>query len=246
MESLCNKNYEGDVTKGNSVKILTVNNPTVRDYTKGGTITVDDVEGTEQDLEINQQKYWAVKVDDVVKHQSSAELLDCATNGAGFALADELDKYIIKQIVDNATIKMGTTKAKPMKWESGLSLLADITESLDNAKAPMNDRFIVVSPKVAKWLTLELTDKLTNNGEIVTTGFIGSLYGLNVYKSNNVESLVFGCRDYLTLANQIKETEVIRMETTFADCVRGLSVYGAKVTNDTVFGSVYVTDEDTE
>ena len=47
-ESLCNKDYIGEVKKGNSLKIATINNPTISDYTVGSDITYEEVDGSEQ------------------------------------------------------------------------------------------------------------------------------------------------------------------------------------------------------
>lgn len=121
-----------------------------------------------------------------------------------------------------------------------MELLATITQKLDEANAPTAGRWVVVSPAVAKLLTLELTDKLKDNSEIVQAGYIGSLYGLGVYKSNNTKNVLFGVTDHFTLAEQFENVEKIRMEKTFADCVRGLHLYGAKITAPACFGSVIV------
>ena len=60
--------------------------------------------------------------------------------------------------------------------------------------------------------------------------------GFTVYMSNNVPnsdgtfSVVASVKSATTFAEQIVSTEAYRMEKRFADAVKGLHVYGAKVT----------------
>lgn len=72
-------------------------------------------------------------------------------------------------------------------------------------------------------------------------GFVGRVAGFNVFESNNV---VYDTTDHYwkvtaqisavtTFGEQIVKTEAYRMEKRFSDAVKGLHVYGAKVTNGT-------------
>lgn len=114
---------------------------------------------------------------------------------------------------------------------------------MDKAKTPEGNRFVVIPPFVARLLTLELTGKLTHNNDFVQSGYIGSVFGLNVFKSNNVTSILCGCREGITLAQQIDEVESVRLPDTFATGVRGLHVYGAKVTRPSTFGNIFVKEK---
>ena len=236
-ESLCNKDYIGEVAKGNKVKIATVKNPSVSSY-DGTDITYEDVDGDSQDLTIDQQKYFAFKVDDVAKVQNAIPLLEATTEGAGFALADDYDTYLAGIIATNGTIANPETVPA-----TALELLACVVEAFDNAKAPDMGRWLVVPPSYAKQIMLELAGKLTNNVDIVSSGYIGSVFGLNIFKSANVESPLAGHVSAITQASQIDETESIRLETTFATGIRGLHVYGAKVTRPELCGVITIPEE---
>lgn len=217
------------------MKIATVKNPSVKDYSDKSDISYEDVDGTEQVLSIDQQKYFAFKVDDVDKIQSSIPLLEAATEGAGFSLADTLDLYLAG-IVKGA----GTLALAPVASEKGLELLARVMEAMDKAKAPDVGRWVVIPPSFAKTLVLELADKLTNNADIVTSGYLGTVFGLNIYKSSNVENLLVGHTSAVTVASQISETESLRLPNTFATGIRGLHVYGAKVTRPALCGEIEI------
>ena len=73
-------------------------------------------------------------------------------------------------------------------------------------------------------------------------GRVGQAAGFEVLKSNNLpdgpgagagKSMIAGYRGATTLAEQIVSTEAFRLEKRFADGVKGLHVYGTKVTRPT-------------
>lgn len=234
-ESLCNADYIGDVKIGNAVNIATIDNPSVKDYTQGGEIEYDEIEGSEQQLKIDQQKYFAFKVDDIDRTQSSIDLLQAATKGTGYELADALDLYLATLIKTDGTLKKSITA------DSLLKAIADVVEAMDTAKSPDDGRYLVIPPSLANKLTLELVGKLTSNNEIVSSGYIGSVFGLNIYKSTNVTKPLCGNLAAVTLAKQISSLESLRLQGTFATGVRGLHVYGAKVTRPSICGEISIT-----
>ena len=80
--------------------------------------------------------------------------------------------------------------------------------------------------------------------DVVINGMVGRIAGFDVYMSNNVKTgtgtdtghtpyfeVTAQIADACTYAEQIIKTEAYRMEKRFADGVKGLHVYGAKVTN---------------
>ena len=69
-------------------------------------------------------------------------------------------------------------------------------------------------------------------------GVVGQVRGFTVVKSNNVprksaspdtQSILAGTNAAVTFAQQVSKVEAMRMQTDFADMVRGLDLYGAKV-----------------
>ena len=72
--NLCNRDYEGDISQaGDTVIINQIGDIAIKDYKKTEDITLDDVDGTPTQLKIDQQKYFAFKVDDVdaAHHEAS-------------------------------------------------------------------------------------------------------------------------------------------------------------------------------
>ena len=236
-ESLCNKDYAGEIKKGNTLKIATVDNPTVKDYTKGGDIEYEEIEGTDQSLIIDQQKYFAFKVDDITAVQSNIGLLEAATSGAGFALADSLDTFLADLIKTDGTTKTVNAGATA---DSGLELISEIAAILDKAKAPDGGRWFAMPIDLSKMVMLDIAGKLTNNTGIITSGYMGSVFGVNLYKSANLTVPLYGHVSAVTVASQIDKTEAVRLSNTFANGIRGLHVYGAKVTRPTLCGKVTI------
>ena len=69
-------------------------------------------------------------------------------------------------------------------------------------------------------------------------GLIGRAAGFNILRSNNVaktsagvsSKIIAGHSNAWTLAEQINQVEAYRPQLRFADAVKGLHLYGAKVT----------------
>ena len=92
---------------------------------------------------------------------------------------------------------------------------------------------------------------LTGDGKsILRNGRIGMIDRFELFSSNNVYSVVdgavtaynvvFGDNGALTFASQITKMQHIPTpESTFAELVRGLNVYGRKMVNNARVGTLY-------
>ena len=122
-----------------------------------------------------------------------------------------------------------------------LQVVLPLKVKLDEAYVPKKGRYIVVPPWAES--LLEQTQAFVSvatpaQQEVFTEGLIGRVSGFDVYTSNNsVEYdqanngwvVQAGHPMALTFAEQIVQTEALRLQTTFGDAVRGLHVYGAKL-----------------
>ena len=111
---------------------------------------------------------------------------------------------------------------------------------MDKANVPVSGRSVVVPPEVYALLLLD--DRFLKVSDSVSTdtllnGQVGRVAGFDVFMSNNVvvSESTFTVTAQIpyatTYAEQIVSTEAYRMEKRFADGVKGLHVYGAKVTD---------------
>lgn len=120
---------------------------------------------------------------------------------------------------------------------------------LDQANIPKNNRYCVMPPWAEALVRQTLgfvavTDMQGDPSQVFTTGMIGRVAGFDIYTSNNCVEfdttystngaqgayvVQAGHPMAITYAEQITQTEALRLQTTFADAVRGLHVYGAKL-----------------
>lgn len=248
---ICNRDYEGDITRmGDSVKITNIVDPTISSYTPHSDITVEDVDDATQSLLIDQKKYFAFEVDDVEKAQavSGAGVIAEATRRSAYGLANTLDAFVLTTMAAGASASAPdhqVAEATISTASDAYVALVDWGVLLDQADVPEDDRFVVVTPAFHGKLLKD--DRFVKAGDDTSAasrlnGRVGEAAGFSVFKSNNLpdgagagagKAMIAGYRGATTLAEQIIETEAARMEKRFADMVKGLHVYGAKVTRAT-------------
>lgn len=252
--NLVNRNYEGEISNhGDTVHINTIGAITVKSYTKNTDIADPEVlSTTDQTLVIDQSKYFNFQVDDVDKVQAAGELVDTAMGRAAYALADVSDAYLLGVIAAGAAAgnTIGSAAAPVALTASNVyENIVKLKTKLDKANVPNTGRTIVVPPDVHSLLLLDdrfAKSTATAGQEALINGLVGRIAGFDVYMSNNVKTgtgtdtgktpyfeITAQITDATTYAEQIIKTEAYRMEKRFADAVKGLHVYGAKVTDGT-------------
>lgn len=243
-----NRDYEGDIKGGgDSVKITSFTDPTIGTYTAHTDITIEDIDDATRSLLIDQQKYFAFELDDLEKAQSvnGGAVLAEATKRAAYGLKNTLDAFLF------TTMAAGASASAPdhQVAEATISTAAGAYDALvawsvllDNADIPEEERFVVVTPAFHGYLLKD--DRFVKAGDDLSAatrqnGRVGEAAGFTVHKSNNLpdgagagagKAMIAGYRGATTLAEQIVSVEAGRLEKRFADFVKGLHVYGAKVT----------------
>ncbi len=238
--SLCNRDYEGDIREaGDTVHITGYDDVTVHKYVRGQAITVDDVNDKEAAvLEINQSDYFAFKVNDLDKAQAKADMTGKFTNSAAYNMMKNVENYI-SNLMDTAVETPAKTVAVGTPADAYLAVV-EAGRKLDVQNVPDEGRWLVVSPD---FYALLLQDSRFIEGteaghNTLLNGVVGQVRGFAVVKSNNVphksaspdtQSILAGTNAAVTFAQQVSNVEAMRMQTDFADMVRGLDLYGAKV-----------------
>lgn len=238
--SLCNRDYEGDIREaGDTVHITGYNDVTVREYVRGQPITVDDVTDKEAAvLKIDKSDYFAFKVNDLDKAQAKADLTGKFTNSAAYNMMKNVENYI-SNLMDAAVETPAKTVAVGTPADAYLAVV-EAGRKLDVQNVPDEGRWLVVSPD---FYALLLQDSRFIEGteaghNTLLNGVVGQVRGFTVVKSNNVprkssspdaQSILAGTNAAVTFAQQVSKVEAMRMQTDFADMVRGLDLYGAKV-----------------
>ena len=230
----CNREYEGEIKqRGSCVKICDIDDITVGDYTKDTDMNQpQELSDTLIELTIDQAKYFNFQVDDIDKTQCSPKLLDVAMKNAANALANAADKYIFSHYSE-----AGTSMSIPSSENDIMSSILRAREILySNNIINSSDIVIEISPAVATVLLQEQAELFSFNNDVYSTGCIGTVAGCNVYVSNNIYvdgSKYHNCfirsKRAIAFAEQLSEIEAYRPEKRFADAVKGLHLYGAKI-----------------
>lgn len=247
---ICNRDYEGDIQKsGDSVQITSFTDPAISDYTAHSDLTIEAVTDANRALLINQAKSFAFEVDDVEKAQSvdGGKVLNTQIMRASYGLANVLDTTVLSAIGTGASASAPDhqiAEATISTASDAYNALVDWSVLLDEADVPEMDRWSVVSPAFYGLILKDARFVGAGDAAGATTranGRVGQAAGFEIFKSNNLPdgpgagagtSMLAGSRSATTLAEQVASVESFRMEKRFNDAVKGLHLYGVKVTRD--------------
>lgn len=234
----CNRDYEGEIReKGNTVRICGIGEVVVSEYTKNANMnspaTLSD---TARDLTIDQAKYFNFQIDDIDRAQSSPKLMELAMKNAASALANDADRYIYGLYGQAGT----SIKCDGVNTENIVDLIIDArTKLFTNNVSDPEDIVIEVTPEVAGLIMKAKVNLSTDNTELMETGCIGAIGGCKIFVSNNVRKMegdtgyehkcLARTKRAIAFAEQLSEIDAYRPELRFADAVKGLHLYGAKV-----------------
>src|SRR5574337_1930286 len=116
--NLVNREYEGNATAGNTVKVNTAAAIAVKDYKANGrTTSADAIASTSIDLLIDQEKNFDFKVDDIDRAQAAGSL-EVYTQSAGQGMAEDADKFLLAKAIGEA----GTTPTASTLADSNAAL----------------------------------------------------------------------------------------------------------------------------
>ena len=252
--TVVNRDYEGQISQaGDTVHINSISRPTIATYTPNSTsLTAEQLTTAQRTLVVDQAKSFDFYVDDVDKRQASGEMLPSAVAEAAYGLADVADQYVVSLYTGAASANALSTIAVPTANPEYFydKVLVPLSVALDEANVPNEGRWVVVPP----WLHgralrdarfIKVNESGTDQG--LRNGIIGRAAGFDVLKSNNAPlvtgddyAVMAGYPGAISFASQILETEALRSTTAFADRVRGLSVYGAKLVRPTGIATAVV------
>ena len=229
----CNRDFEGDIkSMGDAVKIVGVGAVSVSDYTKntdmGSPETLSDSVRT---LDIDQAKYFNFQIDDIDRAQTTPKLMQEAMHLAASALANTADRHIFGLYANAGSTVTGTANADGI-----IDTVIDAIRKLYEKNVSKSEEVVIeVSPAVAAAILKAKVNLSAETRDVLEAGCIGAICGCKIYVSNNiaVESSKHKCLVRTTraiaFAEQLSEIEAYRPEQRFADAVKGLHLYGAKV-----------------
>lgn len=242
----------GEIKAGNKLKIPGSVAPTIGTYVPGTDITIESVDGNDQELVIDQYKYFARYFDNVDKAQSIPGVLENDSRECAKYLHEEGDKYVaslIKAGVEATTnpIAQSASAIVPSKTnvigavEDGLVALYE-----KNVK-PTDEIYGEFSPKFYSMLRQSLTEVLTNNVELAKKGAVGKYNNVLVCIENllptktttsgegasattsTVRYNILRTSKAVAFAGQVDTVKAVEKEKGFGDIIKGLYVFGAKI-----------------
>jgi N4-gp56 family major capsid protein len=242
---VANRDYEGEIKdKGNTVKINAIGAVTVSTYTKGSDhATPEELDDAQTTLVITESKMFNFAIDDVDKAQQSPKAMDAAMGEAGYALANTADSFIAGKYTDAAAANLigstGSPKTDLATLGRAYEYLLQLKTKLDEANVPTENRWCIVPPWFEELLLQDerfVSFGTMQNLENLKNGSIGKAAGFQIFLSNNVPNtasteyrIMAGYPGAISFAEQINKVEAFRPERRFADAMKGLHLYGAKV-----------------
>lgn len=235
---LCNRDYTGQISNvGDRVHFTGLADPTIQNYTKEQTLTAEYLDDNTVELVIDQAKYFDVWFDDVDMKQGLKDPTPKVMGKARAKLAETMDAYIA-----SLYSQAGTSVTQTQVTSANIiSTIASGMTKLAKNNIPTSEQiFFVASPDITEKIMLADIVHNTDNSATLSGGWIGRtkrFINLSVYQSNNVAMngttsyCMMFTKDAIALAEQIPVGSIERMrsESKFADLIRGLHLYGAKV-----------------
>jgi hypothetical protein len=260
-----NRNYQGAIAaRGDTVHITTIGPVTIVTYTKNGALPAPEtLNSTDQTLQITESKAFNFEVDDIDQAQIGTAPMTGGMAEAANGLVDVADQFLATTMTNGAIAggnSIGTAAApQAVSPATVYDLLVDLGVLLTDDKVPTTGRFAVVTPRFHGQLAK--SDEFTKASDLgdttVVNGRVGRAAGFDILVSHNVprlgtgaagdlfrKAIVGGSAIATTYAEQINKVEGYRPEGSFSDAVKGLHLYGAKVTRPTALAVIQAADAD--
>ncbi len=234
----CNRDFEGEIKqKGSSVKVVGIGDITVFDYTKNTDMSAPEaLSDSARTLEIDQAKAFNFQIDDIDRAQSTPKLMNQAMKVAASALANTADRYVFSLYSE-----AGNTVSEASATENNIidHIIDARTKLFESNVGDTDDIVIEVSPEIAALILKAKIELSTDNTDSFENGCLGSIGGCKIYVSNNIAKVsgsgkvahkcLARTKRAIAFAEQLSEIDAYRPEKRFADAVKGLHLYGAKV-----------------
>ena len=233
---------------------------------KAENAAVNIIANTESELAIDVNRHFEYSrlIEDIVEVQALNSLRQFYTEDAGYALATKIDTDLhavatgfgdgtmtLSPVAasyqnsaaffnNNGTTTAFTGQALPANTAFDDGFFRDMIQKMDDNNVPMENRCLVIPP-VTRNSIMGIERYVSTDfvgGQVVQSGLIGNLYGVDVYVSNNCATIASGKRaallfhkDAVVLAEQLS----VRSQTQYkqeylstlytADCLYGVQAY---------------------
>lgn len=290
---IANTDWEGEIKNmGDKVIINNVPSLAIRDYVPGAGLTYEVPTPNTLELQVDQGKYFAFQVNDVLEYQSKPDLMNTFSDDASEQMKIVMDSAVIGKSLfgagegpvaanmgAGAGVKSGMyalgTNTAPIDVSTApgttlLPLLTALAGVLDEQNIPESGRYLIIDPYTRNLLmqsNLANAQWIGDGQSMVRNGRTGQIDRFAVYVSNNLprgaanggivsgdgsqtlvgtthtasRRLIFaGHKSAISFASQMSKVEQVRNPNDFGDYVRGLNIYGSKVTLGSALAMAFV------
>jgi N4-gp56 family major capsid protein len=238
------KRYDRDVaTKGKTVEIPNLSNLTAHAKVANSQVTLNDPTEGKTTITIDQHWEASVLIEDFAEVQSAYDAAREYREKTGYAIAEKMDNFIADDMTTNFTESVGT-------YGTGIAYgdVLDAKQKLDEAKAPMTERYFVVTPKGHRDL-LEIDEFVrydamgaASQPSGYRTGRVGMILGNDVFMSQNLvvtagtptenNCLFFHKEAYALAVQTSPKTEMQRKTEYLGDLIVTQALWGGHVLRD--------------
>lgn len=184
------RHYDSDVSSsGQAINIPNLSTITANVKTQNTLVTLNYNTETQTTISINQHYESSFLLEDIEKIQSQYDLRSGYTESAAYAIAAKIDGGVA------ATMTAAFTAYGAFGTALNDALILAVNRYLDDAKAPADNRSFVVTPQGKQELLgidkFVRYDALGIGGDqnSIKNGKIGSIYGLEIFMSQNLVQL---------------------------------------------------------
>ena len=230
--------------KGKTVTFNRVGAGQVKDYE--GTIAWDSITTTPIEMTFDKKKYFAFSLDDCDRAQLKADVMSATTSEHASVLAETYDTDFFTVLI--AGVKSGnsigsTSSKKQLTPKNTYDYIVDLGTVLSKNKVPASERFVTVTADILGLLSKD--PRFTSNPNVLVNGIVEGqkINGLQVVQSEELPAnkIVAHHKSAIGAAKQLDEVEALRLQTAFADGIRGLCMYGSKVLREEAIAVLHYT-----
>tara|TARA_R100001086_G_scaffold11254_1_gene5892 strand:- start:464 stop:1369 length:906 start_codon:yes stop_codon:yes gene_type:complete len=223
------------------------------DKSAGADVSYDATATTETQLTVNKHKYVAKLFEDLTLIQSEADLVEKYSRMMGEALSRQVDADIwteLQSLEDSLNLS-NDDELTAGKFEEALATLgeADIPYMDGECAMVVNPTLFadILNPSAGIAQYFIRNDAVGEGNRGLRTGLVGSLYGIDVYMSNTVDTANEGGAGANTISGAIFHKSAVAFAS--QQDVRVQSEYsidalGTKVVADLLYGVKRIDDTD--
>lgn len=195
------KHYDAEVkSSGQTLEIPNVSGITANLKAQNTVVTLNYNTETKTTITLNKHYESSFIVEDLVKVQSAYDLRSDYTQAAAYAIAEKIDS----DLATSMTAAWKTAGQAYGAYGTAINdaLILAVNRYLSENKAPRTDRAIVVHPKgEAEMLAVDkyVRYDALGTGDAIKTGKIGTIYGADVFVSQNLVFLDTATDEYNSL-----------------------------------------------